>query len=131
MHALLDNEVSQPEVNKITVNFGKLLYTSGKKTGVCKEFRRNKKMNRTEGRHNTHVNKWFTNSCEITRSEYLDLKNKLTIVPHTLNEHDLLLDHFERKFKEYKKVICVAKLNYENKFHNKLTTIKSKNYKDY
>ena len=35
-----------------------------------------KKMNRTERRHNTHVNKWFTNSCEIARSEYLDLKNK-------------------------------------------------------
>ena len=38
MHALLDNEVSQPELNKITAALCNLLYTSGKKAGVCKEF---------------------------------------------------------------------------------------------
>ena len=57
MHALLDNEVSQPEVNTITADLCNLLYTSGKKAGVCKEFKQNQKVNRTERRHNTHVNK--------------------------------------------------------------------------
>ena len=88
-------------------------------------------MNRTERRHNTYVNKWFANSCEIARSEYLDLKNKLKLVQHTSNEHDLLLEQFERKFKEYKQVIRVAKRNYENEFHNKLRNMKSENCKDY
>ena len=88
-------------------------------------------MNRTERRHNTHVNKWFTNSCEIARSEYLDLKNKRKLVQNTSNEHDLLLEQFERKFKEYKKVIRVAKRNYENEFHKKLRNMKSENCKDY
>ena len=131
MHALLNNEVSQPEVNKITAELCNLFYTSGKKAGVCKEFRHNQKVNRTERRHNTHVNKWFTNSCEIARSEYLDLKNKLKLVQNTSNKHDLLLEQFEGKFKEYKKVIRVAKRNYENVFHNKLRNMKSENCKDY
>ena len=91
MHALLNNEVSQPEVNKITAELCNLLCTSGKKAGVCKEFRQNQKVNSTERRHNTHVNKWFTNSCEIARSEYLDFKNKLKLVQNTSNEHDLLV----------------------------------------
>ena len=131
MHALLVNEVSQPEVNEITADLCNLLYTSGKKAGVCKEFRQNRKVNRTERRHNTHVNKWFTNSCEIARSEYFYLKNKLKLVQHTSNEHDLLSKQFERKFKEYKKVIRVAKRNYENEFHDKLRNMKSENCKDY
>ena len=85
-------------------------------------------MNRTERRHNTHVNKWLTNSCEIARSEYLYLKNKLKLAQHTSNEHDLILKQFEIKFKEYKKVIRVAK---RNEFQNKLRNMKSENCKDY
>ena len=131
IHALLDNEVSQPEVNKSTADLCNLLYTSGKKAGLCKKFRQNQKVNRTKRHHNTHVNKCFTNSCEIARSIYLDLRNKLKLVPHTSNEHDLLLEKFERKFKEYKKVIRVAKRNYENEYHNKLRNMKSENCKDY
>ena len=98
--------------------------------GVCKEFGQNQKVNRTERHHNTHVNKWFTNSCEITRSEYVDLKNKLKLVSHSSNEHDLLLEHFERMFKEYKKLIRVAKRNYINECHSMLQVLTSGNSND-
>ena len=65
MHALLDNEVSQTEVNKITADSCNLFYAFVNKAGVCKEFRQKQRVNRTEKRHNTHVNKWFTNGSQM------------------------------------------------------------------
>ena len=87
IHALLNNGISQPEVNKITAELCNLLYTSGKKVGVCKEFRQNvlkfffKNLNRNP--RNDHVTSIL--NCQLIANAYTS-ENKDINMPFTVQE---------------------------------------------
>ena len=122
--------VSQSQINAITESMCSLFYKAGEKAGVCRIFKHKQKVVKTKRRHNKVVNKWFTDTCEIARSEYLDIKNMLRS-KHSLEERNTLLIQFDDKFKEYKKITRTAKRNYECEFHKNLRLLRSENSKDY
>ena len=68
----------------------------------------------TKKTYSFHVNKYLTNDCEITRSEYIDLKNELNLKPLTPKNHHVL--QIDCKFKEHKKVIRAASLTMKTDF---------------